>query len=475
VGASADLARWVEGLVEGRRGDLVQRKRERSVWCVQDDDGRVWYAKRGTGSKRREVVREAESTRFMESRGLGPKVLASGTYGGAAWLVTEHAEGQALGWALHTADARGRRAVLRALAATVRSMHEGGIACPDLSVVHTWVHDGGVRFIDFARLERRSGPVSVTTRARDLASLVFGLPRFTVPRTVRVRFLADATGARGAALRDVCRRVDRELERLALRTRWRHRAADWRPEFLRDHVKAHGAAGVVYPDALFDAAGMTVVRTLPDRENRTLGRGPDGRPAWFVKVFPPTRRGWSPAMREVAAIDLFERCGVPVNRLAAFCEDLDRGSLVAVAGCAGEPLDDFLRRGVPRAERRALALQTARIWRRMRACGLRHRDAYACHAFVARTPDPRRHEIRLIDLTRAGLAPWPRERWFVKDAAQLWHGASPAGATATDAVAWLRAYFGVPRLTREAKRFARKVAAKESAIAARQARKAAHR
>jgi hypothetical protein len=109
----------------------------------------------------------------------------------------------------------------------------------------------------------------------------------------------------------------------------------------------------------------------------------------------------------------------------------------------------------------------------MRASGLRHRDAYPCHLFAARTDTPLRFDLRLIDLTRAGEAPFPKERWFVKDAAALWHGIPKPPVTRTDAVRWLREYFRIPRLTREAKRFARRVAAKERRIAARSARKAA--
>jgi hypothetical protein len=229
-----------------------------------------------------------------------------------------------------------------------------------------------------------------------------------------------------------------------------------------------------------------------------------------VKVFPPTKTGFSPAMRELAAIDLFQRAGILVNRVAAYAEDVDKGSMVAVKAAAGEPLDDLLRRGVSVAERRALAVQTARIWRRMRECGLRHRDAYPCHVFAARfgvppsggiaarptnvppeggTPNPAapgiddvrtgadlaptRHELRLIDMTRAGKAPFPKERWFIKDAAAFWHGLPKPPVTRTDAVRWLREYFRIDRLDARAKRFARRVAAKERRVAARQARKRA--
>jgi len=277
--------------------------------------------------------------------------------------------------------------------------------------------------------------------------------------------------------------------------------------FMTTFFHARGEEPDALPptDPLDDRRGMALVRTLPDRENRTLGRGPDGRPLYFVKVFPPTKRGLSPAMREIAAIDLFQRAGILVNRLAAYAEDVDKGSMVAVNAATGEPLDDLLRRGVSVAERRALAVQTARIWRRMRECGLRHRDAYPCHLFVAPwTPAARvvvgatrgspvvrtdvtrhsrathasplqtapRFELRLIDLTRAGRAPFPKERWFVKDAAALWHGLPKPPVTRTDAVRWLREYFRIDRLDARAKRFARRVASKEARIAARQARKA---
>jgi hypothetical protein len=75
-------------------------------------------------------------------------------------------------------------------------------------------------------------------------------------------------------------------------------------------------------------------------------------------------------------------------------------------------------------------------------------------------------------MTRAGKAPFPKERWFVKDAAALWHGLPKPPVTRTDAVRWLREYFRIERLDSRAKRFARRVAAKERRIAARQARKA---
>lgn len=469
-GVPGDLARWVGGLVEGRRGVLVQQKRERQVYALPGAPPATHWAKRGRGGKRAEVRREAAHARRLEAAGLGPAVVASGAFEDAEWLVVEDA-----GRSVRAVGRDHLGDVLTVVAAAVRRLHDARLTLPDLSADHTFL-DGRVLFIDPARMKSHATRPGAAEQAASLAAFLasLGVPAGGPSRARRVRFVRDATGLRGEALRDLLRRVDARLARVALRTRWRHGFLADSGAFLAEFLRARGEEpeGLPATDPLDDRAAMPLVRALPDRENRTLGTGPDGRPLFFVKLFPPTRRGWSPAMREVASIDLFQRKGLLVNRLAAYAEDADKGSLVAVHGCAGEPLDDLLRGGtVTAAERRALAVQTARIWRRMRESGLRHRDAYPCHLFVARTDTPPRFELRLIDLTRAGEAPWPRERWFVKDAAALWHGLPKPPVTRTDAVRWLREYFRVPKLTRAAKRFARAVAAKERRVAARQARK----
>jgi hypothetical protein len=325
--------------------------------------------------------------------------------------------------------------------------------------------------IDSARLARCRRGVPDRKRARDLARLVASLPRVTTTPADRARIVQAASGFRDAALERLLRRVSSGVERLRERTRWRHGYAEAAPDFVAALREVQGGAEPPLFEALLGGTGMEVVRTLADRQNRTLGRGPDGRPLFFVKAFPATARGPSPAMQELDAIEAFQIAEIPVHRAAAWAEDVERGSVIAVRACPGEPLDDFLRNGATAAARRRLALRVARIWRRMRESGLRHRDAYACHAFVG--DEPHGQDIRLIDLTRAGPAPWPRERWYVKDAAALWHGCPKPPVTRTDAVRWLREYFRVPKLTREAKRFARRVAAKERTIAARSERRAA--
>lgn len=473
-----DLAHYVDGLVEGRRGTLVQRQKDRSVWRVEED-GRVWFAKRGvTLKRRREIRREAQNARALQSAGLGPDVLAAGAHGNAEWLVTADAgESFLMAMGRKESGQLDRDAIVHDLGSFVRTLHDSGWTCPDLTDEHVCVGASGLRLIDPARLRHRRVGVSIADRAADLAALLFSCaPWFgntPISRSDRIRLLRDASELQGVALRRLCNLVDKRLYVLSERTRWRHNCGDATEEF--DEIFHRGLQAIpprgedtVPYDWLISPDWLEVVRTLPDRENR-LVRGPTGQPLFFVKAFPSTRKGWSPAMREYAAIELFQRSGILVNHIAAFAEDVDKGSMIAVKACDGEPLDDLLRRGVTVVERRALAVQTARIWRRMRECGLRHRDAYPCHVFTRLAANGA--ELRLIDMTRAGKAPFPKERWFIKDAAALWHGVPRPPVTRTDAVRWLREYFRIDRLDARAKRFARRVAAKEHRIAARQARK----
>ncbi len=120
-----DPTPWVDGLVEGRRGELVQRKHGRVIWRVGSASG-VCFAKRGTGTKRRELRTEARNLVAMAAAGL-PVVplLAAGEHRRAFWLVTAAAPGielgEALGGAIRSGDDDRRRAMLGAAAWSFRS------------------------------------------------------------------------------------------------------------------------------------------------------------------------------------------------------------------------------------------------------------------------------------------------------------------------------------------------------------------
>ena len=477
-------AEWVEGLVERKRGEVVQWKSERAVWRVEEA-GRVWFAKRGGRGKVREIAREAQWLERLGAAGVPvSRLIAAGPFEGGFWIVTAPAPGVPLRDAAHdaleTADRARMRRLMGAAAELASRLHRAGFRLPDLTATHVFVDecDAGVipTLIDVARTAAPMGGVRVRHRAEDLAALLFSLP-YGVDRLDRVRLLRDAGGGGDHSLRSLCKQVDVATRRLAMRTRWRHGYAGATPAMRATLEGMRGEPPEPLFDALMDATGMEIVRTLDDRENRRFD-GPDGQ-RYFMKTYPAVDGGMSPAMCESRGIDRLSRAGVPVCREEAYGEDLTRGSFVVVRGCAGEPLDDLLRAGASPAERRVLVRDVALLFRRMRNARLRHRDAYPCHVFAARlaarddgTP---RFELRLIDLTRAGRAPHPRERWYVKDAAQLWHGTPRPQVARTDAVRWLRAYFGIERLDARAKRFARRVATKEARMRARQERKARRR
>ena len=67
--------------------------------------------------------------------------------------------------------------------------------------------------------------------------------------------------------------------------------------------------------------------------------------------------------------------------------------------------------------RRALLTRIAELLGRLHVAGFRHRDFYAHHLLLRTGTD----ELVLIDVGRAGRAPMPARRWFVKDVGALIH------------------------------------------------------
>ncbi len=94
------------------------------------------------------------------------------------------------------------------------------------------------------------------------------------------------------------------------------------------------------------------------------------------------------------------------------------------------------------------------------------RDMYCCHLIADRHAPPG-ERLTVIDLQRARQKQGLRERWYVKDVAQLLHSAPRPPITGADIARFLRRYFNVGKLGPSEKSFARKVAKKADSIARR--------
>lgn len=121
-------------------------------------------------------------------------------------------------------------------------------------------------------------------------------------------------------------------------------------------------------------------------------------------------------------------------------------SWVALEEVPGTPLDRALAAGLPRPERRRIAAALGALVGAMHRVGIFHRDLYLCHALACAASG----RVALIDVARAERRRVRRERWRAKDLGAL--ALSARGlATRGDQAAFLRAYFGGPRIPREAR------------------------
>lgn len=82
--------------------------------------------------------------------------------------------------------------------------------------------------------------------------------------------------------------------------------------------------------------------------------------------------------------------------------------------------------------RRELAGQIGELTRRFHGAGFAHKDFYLSHIFVVPQPSTLNPQLFFIDLQRLVRPRFLRERWRVKDLAQLGYGARLAGATRAD-------------------------------------------
>jgi len=198
-------------------------------------------------------------------------------------------------------------------------------------------------------------------------------------------------------------------------------------------------------DLVFDSHRVKPWRTLGDRENCTLDIPRDGGSVTrlHVKRFPPRASLPTDADCEVQGYRLLAAAKVPSARLVASGHGADLRSFIAVEDLAGyQPADKLIESGTPFA---TLLNPLADLAALLHERGLHHRDLYLCHFFVTLTPSI---DIRLIDAARVNKLPglFMRQRWIVKDLAQLWFSTLALPVTDAQRLALFQRYCSRRRL-----------------------------
>ncbi len=158
-------------------------------------------------------------------------------------------------------------------------------------------------------------------------------------------------------------------------------------------------------------------------------------------------------------------------RLIAFGEKLHRDGLlesfVLTEELVGyQQLDHFLRQrfAAPGGRRdgdlRRLIGEVAAVAARFHQMGYNHRDLYCCHFFIKENA-PGEFHVNLIDLQRVQHRRRLRQRWLVKDLAQLAYSAPRDRIRCRDKLAFARQYFGVTKLGPREKRWIRRILSKQ--------------
>lgn len=262
----------------------------------------------------------------------------------------------------------------------------------------------------------------------------------------------------------------------------------WDPDFRAGLEEA----GLDTFDAVMATGRGHCMRALEDRENWRLelpAEGSAGRRVFLKKHHVRSLGsrwqarfggvpGPTPGRVEAENVRRLTAEGIGVMRLVAYGEKLRRNGLAESFVITEElrgfaPLDEFLcrrfapppRRSAPRdPDYQRLIFEVADVARRLHGGGFNHRDLYCCHFFV-REPAPGRFEVRLIDLQRVQHRTRFRDRWLVKDLAQLAWSAPPGRVSCADRLRFVKHYLGVRRLRPRDKRLVRRVLAKQQFLA----------
>jgi len=270
----------------------------------------------------------------------------------------------------------------------------------------------------------------------------------------------------------------------------------WLDGRFRSELEAAGLGGF---DAVMATSRGQCLRVLEERENWRLELSGGGRPARGDYLKRHHVRSWRTRVRAklgagpgqtAGRLEARNVCRLAEHRigcmdLVAYGESLRRDgrleSFILTQELEGyQPLDDFLRERFPPAHSAAhrnapptggshtsrarrdldrLIREVAAVVREFHRAGYNHRDLYCCHFFVKEL-DGGRFQVKLIDLQRVEHRRRLRQRWLVKDLAQLAYSAPRSRITCTHRMAFMHYYLGVARLRPGDKRLVRAVLAK---------------
>lgn len=181
------------------------------------------------------------------------------------------------------------------------------------------------------------------------------------------------------------------------------------------------------------------------------------------------------AVYDFSASMTLAQCSVSVARPIAFGQELgilgEKRSFVLIEEL---PNADALERLLPESsarkhdynmlsDKRRLVAEIAALVGRLHGAGYFHRDLYLSHIFLGKDRDGR-EMLSLIDLQRVFKPMWRRQRWQVKDLAQLYYS-SRGYFTRSEFLRFLRLYLGCSKLTSKHKRLANAVYRKAQRIA----------
>jgi hypothetical protein len=174
----------------------------------------------------------------------------------------------------------------------------------------------------------------------------------------------------------------------------------------------------------------------------------------------------TPAEREVKAALALAQQGIATPIPVAYGHSRNRGtaqkSFVVTAAVPGDSLENFFRRQIAWKEKLNIIDAVALLARKFHEDGWCHRDFYLCHIFISQGD----HEMKLtlIDLARVFRPRWRRERWRIKDLAQLNYSAPKNIFSRSARMRFVHEYFGCAKFSSVQKNILRKIIKKTESI-----------